>query len=313
MRTTILLLFISTIAFSQKTKPIKSKLFFQGKEVMIDNPPNVRQLYDSIFIDETEMSNINWLEYLYSIQKDSSVRFHQSQLPDTLAFVNISTKSNPAFTTYLNHPAYRYYPVINVSYEQAQNYCKWRTDVVNGILKMNEQKNQKPYKLQVEYRLPTQKEWEYAALGGLDVEKYPNGILEKYKKLNKKDLDREIYEPANECEDSLLTSYKKSSKILEYNANVKEDYFIPESNTIIDCDDFYAVSTSYTNHYSPNQFGLYDMIGNVSEMVLEKGIAKGGSYRNSYDLINIKKNYYYDSPKDWLGFRCVCVVHLKKK
>lgn len=313
MRLICLFIFIPIVGFTQFEKPIKSKLIFQGKETTIENPTHIIQLYDSIFIDKTELCNIHWLEYLFSIKKDSSTEFYQAQLPDNFIFTNIGTKQNPNFVDYFEYPSLRYYPLLNISYEQAQNYCKWRTDVINAVLKANQRNDKKAYEMQVEYRLPTKKEWEFAASGGLELEKYPNGIIEKFRKLKEKDFQRESYEPANECKDSLHALYKKRIEILEYTANVKEDFYIPQQNSVVECDDYYAISTSEVYHFLPNKYGLYDMIGNVAEMVQEKGIAKGGSYRNSYDSINIQKDFSYDSPKDWLGFRCVCVIHLKKK
>jgi formylglycine-generating enzyme required for sulfatase activity len=63
--------------------------------------------------------------------------------------------------------------------------------------------------------------------------------------------------------------------------------------------------------YWKNNFGLFQMIGNVSEMVQEKGISKGGSWRNLFEDCRVGKDIPYEKPTAMLGFRCVCVV--KKK
>ena len=50
------------------------------------------------------------------------------------------------------------------------------------------------------------------------------------------------------------------------------------------------------------------MLGNVAEMVQEKGICKGGSWRNILEECRVGKDMEYSKPAAWLGFRCVCVV-----
>ena len=60
--------------------------------------------------------------------------------------------------------------------------------------------------------------------------------------------------------------------------------------------------------YWPNSFNLYNMIGNVSEMVLEKGISKGGSWRNILEECRVGKDILYTKSEAWLGFRCVCIL-----
>jgi hypothetical protein len=53
------------------------------------------------------------------------------------------------------------------------------------------------------------------------------------------------------------------------------------------------------------------MIGNVSEMVLEKGISKGGSWRNILEECRVGKDIPYEKPSAMLGFRCICIFKLK--
>lgn len=60
--------------------------------------------------------------------------------------------------------------------------------------------------------------------------------------------------------------------------------------------------------YKPNLHGLYDITGNVAEMIAEPGIAKGGSCVNLPEECRNGKQLPYTTAKPWLGFRCVCVV-----
>ncbi len=62
--------------------------------------------------------------------------------------------------------------------------------------------------------------------------------------------------------------------------------------------------TIYAN--KSNLFNIYNLIGNVSEMVEQKGISKGGSYLNTTEESLPGKQHRYQSPQAWLGFRCVC-------
>jgi hypothetical protein len=69
----------------------------------------------------------------------------------------------------------------------------------------------------------------------------------------------------------------------------------------------YPDVTAPVNSYNKSLFGLYNMLGNVAEMVQEKGI--GGSWRNNLEECRVGKNQEYTKPTAWLGFRCVCVIH----
>jgi hypothetical protein len=54
------------------------------------------------------------------------------------------------------------------------------------------------------------------------------------------------------------------------------------------------------------------MIGNVAEMLAEKGICKGGSFYHALDDCKITGQLTYTQPEPWLGFRCVCVPEMPK-
>jgi formylglycine-generating enzyme required for sulfatase activity len=62
-----------------------------------------------------------------------------------------------------------------------------------------------------------------------------------------------------------------------------------------------------------NNYGLYNMIGNVAEMVAQKGISKGGDYYHNLFEAKPKKNIPYSKQEAWLGFRCACRYLIKPK
>ncbi|HEX8660017.1 MAG TPA: SUMF1/EgtB/PvdO family nonheme iron enzyme [Hymenobacter sp.] len=144
--------------------------------------PGVVQVQDSLFMDETEVANLHWLEYLQFIRRDSSVAFYRSQLADSTAQPRLrppakagSSPADTAAATYLTHPAYRYYPVVGIRHGQAESFCRWRTALVRQqILAATQRRNSTTYygklhkqlathHVSVDYHLPTPAEWELAA------------------------------------------------------------------------------------------------------------------------------------------------------
>lgn len=272
----LVFIFVALVSFGQKNK--KSKIA----------PPGTVQINDTLFVDKTEIANIHWREYLHYLEKFNPASIGKA-LPDTTVWGadtvfkydsvnNIPIKiytPDPLTEYYFRHPGFNDFPVVGISYEQAVAFCDWRSDRVNELYsKMPESK--RPFE-KVVYRLMTQKEWEVIAAGKLSVDRYPYGFDSTYKKWKKK------YYKAFNCKfpnDTLI--YYHWGGIAYYTLN--------------------------TWSYYPNSSGTYNMIGNVAEMVSEKGIAKGGSFDHILEECKIINNQYYSRPERWLGFRCVAVV-----
>ncbi|MDD5696038.1 MAG: SUMF1/EgtB/PvdO family nonheme iron enzyme, partial [Bacteroidales bacterium] len=98
-----------------------------------DNIPR-RVTVNSFYMDETEVANVDYLEYLYWLGRVFGADYPEvlrKALPDTLVWRDRLAFNEPFVTTYLRHPSYKNYPVVGVSWVQANDYCVWRTDRVN--------------------------------------------------------------------------------------------------------------------------------------------------------------------------------------
>lgn len=155
----LVLLLPARAAWCQKT-PTYQEL------VKLVNPPGTVFIQDSLFVDEAEVANIHWLEYLRSLQKDSVGTQYRAALPDTTTWGQ-SALNDPYGAHYLRAPEFQFFPVVGISRAQAANYCRWRSREVNERLHAAPYLRQHPklrnYRFRVVYRLPTEVEWEAAA------------------------------------------------------------------------------------------------------------------------------------------------------
>ena len=89
----------------------------------------------SFFIDETEVANVHYREYLYWLENtfsgDTNVIY--KALPDTLVWREELAYNEPYVEYYFRFPSYNYYPVVGVNWRQAHDFCIWRTDRVNEL------------------------------------------------------------------------------------------------------------------------------------------------------------------------------------
>jgi formylglycine-generating enzyme required for sulfatase activity len=223
--------------------------------------------------------------------KDAVTNTIISVYPDTMVWSRDFQFSynDPLLHGYFWMPGYAEYPVVGVTWEQANAFCHWRTSFLKDVggLMTNA------------YRLPTEAEWEYAARGGRKMAMYPWG--DKY---------------ARDAEGCFLANFKP------YRGSSYDDM---------------GVSTMAVKQFYPNDFGLYDMAGNVAEWtasaysaianvsvhdmnpsysynarkddpdILKRKVVKGGSWKDvSYYLQCGVRTYEYQyESRSYIGFRCV--------
>jgi formylglycine-generating enzyme len=235
----------------------------------------------------------------------------------------------PYIENYLSHPSYLEYPVSCVTWEQAFRYCEWQTKEVNALLKNTD--------YEVVIRLPTEAEWERAALPK-SHDDAPNF----------KPMRKSVFPWG-----STFFGRSKNKGELKFMCNsgptlTKTDYCLMNY-----ADDGYEF-TAPVNAFPPNELGLYHIAGNVAEWTsdfyrvdtavvnkIRQGfhniyymqntkrslftlcfppdkyndfmIVKGGSWADEpfYQQCGVRKIQHPKTASATIGFRPVCIVRKK--
>lgn len=313
---------------------IEGGTFTMGRvqeDVMGDwNNTATQQYVQSFFMDETEVTNLMYNEYLSwtkAVYPPTEARYRQiyaAALPDTLVWATQLGFTETLTNTYLRHPAYANYPVVGVSWIQANDFSKWRTDRVNELnleragylargaktsqaygeqsfstetylmaptsafagndsivyrgVRNRADANQSGVYAKMEYgvftaefRLPTEAEWEYAA------------SVRKSDRIYNNSQGRNRYPWGSS---QVRTNSRRTQG--DYLANFKQgrgDYggiagWTTDGGEI----------TSAVKTFPPNDWGLYDMAGNVAEWVADVYRPEVSSHIN--DLNYFRGNVY---------------------
>jgi len=288
-----------------------------------------RVTVSSFYMDETEITNMHWLEYLYWLNRIFGLDYPEvvkKALPDTLVWRRKLSYNEPYVDYYLRHPAYRDYPVVGVNWLQANDFCQWRTDRVNeyilireGVLEhyvnqiAEDNFNTEAYLagqyesgkkiegvqdlnpngsgfrrvkmtdgiLLPKFRLPTEAEWEYAAYGLIG-----NSLGERV-------IEKRMW-PWNGHQ----VRNSEEKHIGEMLANFKRGR--GDNMGIAGKLNDNADVTNPVYAYWPNDYGLYNMAGNVSEWVMD--VYRPLSFEDAQDFRPFRGNVFKTKVTDEEGY-----------
>ena len=278
------------------------KMGLTEQDVMYEHHNIARRVtISSFYLDETEVANVHYREYLYWTSRTFGADYPEvfkRALPDTLVWRDELAYNEPYVEYYLRHPAYNYYPVVGINWLQATDYCAWRTDRVNemilveqGVLELNpNQINEDNYNTEAyligqyegmvnrnlkdldpnssgerrvrmsdgillpKYRLPTEAEWEFAAMGLIGNQPYKDEERITDKRIYPWNGTSTRFPKHGTWQGDFLANFKRGrgdNMGLAGNLNDNADVTAP------------------VDAYLPNNYGLYNMAGNVSEWVMD--------------------------------------------
>ena len=295
---------------SCKTRQLRHEL--QIKEYGL--PPGTVEIANNIYIDEIEITNFSYLEFVWWTNRVSGNTEYKSILPDTLSWAQFPEVKCPycKIEFYLRHPSYRNRPVVGVSYTQALKFCKWRADRVMEYILIKHHI--------IPHNPNPDKETAFT------IEKYFNG---NYNNIKPNPFIK--YYPEYSLPDSLtyLKSIKFADSLNKVNSKYCgtkncEDYYFHEDD-ILKAKDFLTIrclenipnrsdSLPFGTNQTKNSYCknckrplLTDLLGNVREMTNIEGVSFGGSFFDSCDTV--KSKYFYHSKKEtnaYTGFRNIC-------
>ncbi len=213
-----------------------------------------------------------------------------SVYPDTMVWkIDYSYSQNdPMVKTYFNHPSYDKYPVVGVTWEQANAFCNWRSMIYQNVAAARKI----PVNSRSDYRLPTDQEFEYAARGGKTQTKYPwggpyimnvKGCLQANFKVGR----------GNYSDDGGM-----------YTVDAKS--YMPNDYGLYCMAGNVAEWTSTAYNKSATAL-LLDFNPNYTNTAKGAKVVRGGSWKDiGFFLQNSVATYeYQDKPRSYIGFRCV--------
>lgn len=288
----------------------------------------------SFYMDESEVTNLDYREYLYWLERVFDIEYYPEiftgALPDTLVWRDKMAYNEVYVENYLRHPAYNFYPVVGVSWVQAMRYASWRTDRVNeqilinqGILNhMPDQQDADHFNSEVylymqgEYTQQNKKglkdvrhNSQFAGKEGRPARIEDGILLPKYRLPTEAEWEYAAYGNIGNREFERLTDGNKftwnSNSMRQSNGRKQGDMLgnfkrgrgdnMGVGGWLNDQADI----TMQVMFYPPNAFGLYDMDGNVSEWVMD--VYRPLNHEDMSDFRAFRGNEFETFDQDYQG------------
>lgn len=268
----------------------------------VNTPPGTIQISDNFYFDKGEITNFNWMEYLYwvkTVYGENSEEL-KNATPNNKVWSTLNENYSALDSSYLRHPAYRDYPVVGISYQQAVDFSQWRSDRVMEYYLINK-------KIIASHKV-TNKDSIFT------IEKYFNGQYLDYKPSEKVQ-----FYPQYSLPDSLsyykFSHFADSINALNYKSCKKG---LLSEHLLIECNCL-ENNTNKTDSlpYGPNPTKSVDISncrkelvahlkGNIREMTDVKGVFYGLSFIDSCDEDYNKCRVDTDLVNSYTGFRNIC-------
>jgi len=263
-----LLVIFTCTAYAQK-KPFSAKAVEE----------KLAKITDSLYCSMFETTNEEYKLFMSDIAENHP-DIYTKCLVDSAQWNTVMSYGEPMIIHYHSHPGFGKHPLVNISFDAALEYCKWLT------VKYNESSKKKFKK--VEFVLPSEREWVFAAQGGKANYRYPLGNNSLRRKTGEYLYNFKRFSETFVVSDSLGNPVFNEVEAGQYYSSLYRDMV------------FY---TANVRSFWPNSFNLFNMSGNVAEMINVNGQAMGGSWNSFGGEITTTSKKKYDEPSPEVGFR----------